>query len=138
MTSKLRFLSKTLIAAAFAAGAMTGSALAQAEVKGEHYLCYRIDPHGGFKEVPVELKDQFAAYQGVVIRPIQLCNPVDKNGEGILNPEVHLVCYEIKADPIGRFPRTVDVETANQFTEQSMTAVLPPPVLCVPSFKREM
>ena len=136
MSSKLCTVSKTLLAAVVVAGSFAVSA--QAQVKGEHYLCYQIDPHGGFREVPVEMKDQFAAYQGVVIRPVQLCNPVDKNGEGILNPEVHLVCYEIKADPMGSAPRAVDVATQNQFTEQGMTAVLPPRMLCVPSLKRIM
>ena len=28
--------------------------------------------------------------------PKLICNPVDKNGEGILDPESHLVCYEIE------------------------------------------
>ena len=137
MTSKLRILAKTFIAAACVAG-FAVSAQAQEQVKGEHYACYRIDPHGGFDEIPVSLKDQFAGYEALVIRPIQLCNPVDKNGEGILNPEVHLVCYEIRADPIGEFPPTYDVNTVNQFREQSMTAVLPPRMLCVPSFKKIM
>ena len=101
----------------------------------EHYLCYDIDPHGPFKPRQVTLKDQFGVYQGVVLNPISLCNPVDKNGEGIKNFQRHLVCYEINADPIGRFRPTIDVITANQFTEQSMTAVIPPRTLCVPSKK---
>ena len=123
-----------------AGAALTGLLLwlpgmAAAQVPGEHYLCYRIDPHGPFEPVPVSLADQFANYEGAVIRPVQLCNPVDKNGEGIVDPDVHLVCYEVNADPLGRVPRSIDVVTSNQFVEQSMTAVIPPVVLCVPSKK---
>ena len=101
----------------------------------EHYLCYNIDPHGSFKPREVKLKDQFGFYYGVVLNPISLCNPVDKNGEGIVNFQRHLVCYEVNTDPIGPFPPAIDVITANQFTEQSMTAIIPPRTLCVPSKK---
>lgn len=132
----MRSLFKTTlktIAVAVTLGA--GAAATPAMASWEHFTCYRIDPHGGFKPRDVKLEDQFAAYRGRVIRPIMLCNPVDKNGEGIKDKDRHLVCYEIKADPAGKAPRAVDVNTANQFTEQSMTAVLPPEMLCVPSKK---
>ncbi|SMX28029.1 hypothetical protein TRP8649_02141 [Pelagimonas phthalicica] len=131
MTAQL----KTLF---FAAALATGAFASSAHAFGEHYLCYNIDPHGGFKEIPVELKDQFAGYKGLVIRPVSLCNPVDKNGEGIREPEVHLVCYEIKAEPVTKTKPAIDVMTANQFREQSMTAVLPPHTLCVPSKKEHL
>ena len=101
----------------------------------EHYLFYNFVPHGPFKPRQVRLKDQFGLYEGYVLNPISLCNPVDKNGEGIKNFQRHLVCYEVNADPIGRFPTAIDVITANQFTEQSMTAIIPPKTLCVPSKK---
>ncbi|MDJ0826697.1 MAG: hypothetical protein QNJ16_14445 [Rhodobacter sp.] len=133
MIAKMRFPSSLLLATALLAGGLADPALAQSS--GEHFACYDIDPAGRFEEMPVQLKDQFAAYEGVVIRPVSLCNPVDKNGEGLTDPEHHLVCYEIKADPIGSAPRAVDVVTSNQFTEQPMTAVLPPRLLCVPSKK---
>ncbi|MEL7114050.1 MAG: hypothetical protein AAGP08_00420 [Pseudomonadota bacterium] len=111
---------------------------AQAQGFGEHYACYRIDPHGGFDPRTVELKDQFAGYKAEVIRPVSLCNPVDKNGEGIREPEVHLVCYEIRAEAVTDVRPTVDVNTSNQFTEQSMTAVVPPVTLCVPTKKERL
>ena len=135
MTSRMRFTAKTFLAAAVLGGGFASGA--QAQDAWEHFLCYNIDPHGGFEERTVELKDQFAGYKAVVIRPVSLCNPVDKNGEGIRDPEYHLVCYEIKADPAGEAPRAVDVMTSNQFTEQGMTAVVPPRSLCVPSKKRK-
>jgi len=31
-----------------------------------------------------------------VTRPRLLCLPVDKNGEGIKNPDRHLMCYKVK------------------------------------------
>lgn len=105
---------------------------------GEHYLCYDIDPHGGFDARGVKLKDQFTGYEGKVVRPVTLCNPVDKNGEGIINPEIHLVCYEIRAKPVTDGPPTVDVLTSNQFAKQSMTAIIPPRILCVPSKKEHL
>ena len=109
---------------------------APAQASWEHFSCYKIDPHGKFKPRDVRLEDQFARYAAHVVRPVMLCNPVDKNGEGIRDKERHLVCYEIKADPAGKAPKAVDVVTENQFQEQGMTAVLPPDILCVPSKKR--
>ncbi len=133
MTSRIPFPRTPFFAAAIFAGALASQGHAQDT--WEHFTCYNIDPHGGFKEVPVELKDQFASYRALVIRPVMLCNPVDKNGEGIKDPDRHLVCYQIRADPAGGVPPAYDVNTSNQFTEQSMTAVLPPRTLCVPSKK---
>ena len=123
---------RTVVAAVFLGGTCASGAHAQG---WEHFTCYDIDPHGGFDERSVKLEDQFAQYEGLVIRPVSLCNPVDKNGEGIQDRDYHLVCYEIKADPVSLVDRTIDVNTANQFTEQSMTAILPPRTLCVPSKK---
>lgn len=133
MKSSWRFALATLLASALLGGAFATTGHAQSS--WEHFLCYRIDPHGAFKSLSVKLKDQFHKYEAVVVNPVSLCNPVSKNGEGIQDSDRHLVCYEIRADPIGKFPNTIDVNTSNQFTEQSMTAVLPPRTLCVPSKK---
>jgi hypothetical protein len=39
------------------------------------------------------LDDQFELETATARRAVFLCNPVDKNGEGIDNPLEHLVCY---------------------------------------------
>lgn len=102
------------------------------KVKGEHYLCYRIDDFGGFRPVEVKLKDQFDGYVTAVVRPVSLCNPVDKNGEGIMDPKLHLVCYEIK--PV-RSPRRT-VVAYNQFGKEQKLTSPGPETLCVPSYKK--
>ena len=107
MKSNWRFALTTFLASALLGGAFATTGHAQSS--WEHFLCYNIDPHGPFEPLSVKLRDQFADYKGVVVTPVSLCNPVDKNGEGIKDRERHLVCYEIKADPIGAFPKTVDV-----------------------------
>jgi hypothetical protein len=68
----------------------------------DHYKCYDVKvvkgaptPHKGQKIV---LTDQFAAARSFDIKkPATLCNPVDKNGEGIKANARHLLCYAVKA-----------------------------------------
>ena len=49
----------------------------------------------------------------MVIRdPFLFCNPVDKNGEGIRNPDDHLACY--RALPSGQ-PPTFPIPILNFF-----------------------
>jgi len=58
---------------------------------------------GGFprdlKAQPLSLSDQFGARIVFLRKPAELCLPTEKNGGGIKNPQAHLVCYKIKADP---------------------------------------
>ena len=68
------------------------------------------------------------------MRPVRLCNPVDKNGEGIVNREGHLLCYYFDLQNMpGAKGRTV--LAVNQFGETKMV-VAKPNVICVPSFKK--
>ncbi len=108
---------------------------AQEGPKGvDHYLCYDIVDSSGHKPVKVTVRDQFGKGIGIVAKPAQLCNPVDKNGEGILNREGHLVCYQF--DP-QEFPelKPHTVLTRNQFGETKL-ATEKPSTICVPSFKK--
>ena len=60
-----------------------------------HHKCYRAQiPEGEprFLNRFVSLADQFETKQTVVKRPRLFCNPVDKNGEGILDPALTLTC----------------------------------------------
>jgi hypothetical protein len=65
----------------------------------DHYLSYDIkkpktDPE--FEKFDVALADQFQADLFTVDKKVTLLNPVDKNGEGISDPDTHLVGYKVK------------------------------------------
>src|SRR6185503_14848721 len=57
-----------------------------------HFKCYRIRTDR-FQQRNVTLVDQFVTSTATVLRPDRLCNPADKNGEGIDDPTAHLMCY---------------------------------------------
>ena len=83
----------------------------------DHYKCYRVK--GARARIPgVSLKTQFEPNNAVIVdvkRPLHLCTPVDKNGEGIIDPVRHLMCYQVRGQP--QTPRTVS--TSNQFEQDS-------------------
>jgi hypothetical protein len=64
--------------------------------------------------------------------PFRLCNPVDKNGEGIQDPDTHLVCYTI--EPQGG-SLGFQVQIQNQFFDLENLDVEHPFALCTPSTK---
>jgi hypothetical protein len=67
-----------------------------------------------------------------------LCNPVDKDGEGIINSGAHLTCYRIRkvgGDDDDDNDRDVSVE--NQFGPQ-LLEVESRRHLCVPSSKNDV
>lgn len=126
---------KVAVLLMFIALGLAAVASAQDGPKGvDHYLCYDIVDSSGHKPVKVKVRDQFGAGVGIVAEPAQMCNPVDKNGEGILNREGHLVCY--KFDP-QEFPelKPHTVLTKNQFGETKI-ATEKPQLMCIPSFKK--
>lgn len=103
----------------------------QTDVPGEHYLCYNGEYSGTFKPVNVKLADQFMTWGTAVVRVERVCTPVSKNGSGIFDKRIHLVCYNIKpGKPAGRI-----VEMANQLGQQRFS-VGKPTMLCVPSYKK--
>jgi len=70
-----------------------------------------------------------------VKNPKHLCTPVDKNGEGIIDPITHLMCYDlkkIKDEP--KFEKR-NVFTNNQFEPEDLE-VKKEHQLCVPSIKK--
>lgn len=102
----------------------------------DHFACYRVHELSRLpKDLRVDLADQFGSEDGVELRrAVEICAPTDKNGEGILNPAFHLVCYDVKA----RERVDADVQVTNQITSDPpqelrvrgrMTRV------CVPSLK---
>lgn len=65
----------------------------------DHYQCYQINRKAGKfpTDVRVTAVDQFNELQAYRPKKLtRLCMPVDKNGEGIKNPEASLLCYQIK------------------------------------------
>jgi hypothetical protein len=97
-----------------------------------HFKCYKARETSTprFARRNVTLVDQFGPTTPEVQSPLRLCNPVDKNGEGIPDPTAHLMCYRIKE---ARGPRR-DVTVRNQLGEQALT-VIKPETLCVPAAK---
>ena len=85
----------------------------------DHYKCYRVRLTTGTarfpKSVTVTATDQFGTSLRTIRlkKPRHLCNPVDKNGEGIKNPTGHLMCYLARGTP--RPARANGVNTSNQF-----------------------
>ena len=102
-----------------------------ADERLDHFKCY--DADGDPVDATVDLADQFGVEPGVLVgKPQVFCNPVDKNGEGILDPEAHLTCYEI--EDLGERQAVL---ISNQFGEQTLT-VNEPQLLCVPSEKLDV
>lgn len=98
----------------------------------DHFKCYRV--LGRPFQTTVMVSDQFETQPTTLIEPRLICNPVDKNGEGIPDPDNHLTCYTIK--PGAAFtPR--EVTTMDQFGQQELRSVRGQcrkrAFLCVPS-----
>lgn len=108
----------------------------------DHYKCYKVKLSSGqrfsndLQATVVDEFDQETLYN--IKKPERLCNPVDKNGEGIKNRENHLLCYKIKR--VRGEPRNEKVEgirVTNQFGSATLRTRGPSGVkeLCVPSIK---
>jgi hypothetical protein len=101
--------------------------------KLDHYQCYAVRPLTRFPPRDVRLKDQFDGITARVGRPVQLCNPVSKNGGRILNKRDHLVCHRLATDaPFD--PRGVFI--TNQFEAGSPLKAIRRETLCFPALKR--
>ena len=125
------FISAALLS--FGIALMTFSGLAFAvDVKGEHFLCYKVSAFSGFEPEKVELEDQFRGFGTAVLKPTLLCNPVRKNRERVMDRERHLVCYTIEPPR----PKEVTVLVSNQLDDSLKLAVTEPAILCVPSLKK--
>jgi len=111
----------------------------------DHYLCYKVKLPKGTEfpeDIPVTLADQFIDPDGTGVtqlfdlkKPKRLCNPVDKNFEGIKNEENHLICYGVKRpkdDP--KHEKSV-VFLSDQFGEANFWETKKEKELCVPAEK---
>lgn len=101
----------------------------------DHYKCYQAAvTKGTVKPIPtaVMVEDIFTTppVLTAVRKQGTVCNPVDKNGEGIDAPNAHLTCYATKDDKSRKFVQQ-DIAITNQFGAQTVT-VQKPYQLCVP------
>jgi acyl-homoserine lactone acylase PvdQ len=96
----------------------------------DHYKCYRARSRSGFTPQLVTLADRFGTRSMPLVRPDTLCNPVDKNGEGIVDPTAHLECYR----PRSSASAGASVTVTNQLGVQTfgLTKIRS---VCVPSEK---
>ncbi|MCH7644952.1 MAG: hypothetical protein IH974_08955 [Myxococcales bacterium] len=104
----------------------------------DHLLCYAVRAGlRDFEPIEVSLADRFQTSKRLLTKPTLLCNPVDKNGEGILDPATHLTCYEVT--PLEGDPRlqgvNQDVLVSNQFDAEQRFTLKKPAIVCVPSQK---
>ena len=102
----MRMFSAFLCAAAVLIFA--GANPASAQFNLDHYKCYKVKDLKApkFEKTFVTLTDQFAINDGIfeAKKPFVFCNPVDKNGEGILNTDDHLTCYKAKGPKLNPRP----------------------------------
>ncbi len=124
---------------AFSAAIMVSGSVvpATAQFNLDHYKCYKVKDlkNPKFIKTSATLQDQFAINDGTfeAKKPFVFCNPVDKNGEGILNTDDHLTCYKVKGPRLNSADRP-NVEIVNQLGTlqlQAKKAFL----LCLPSTK---
>ncbi len=64
----------------------------------DHFKCHRVI-RARDRQGPLAVTDQFGALTAHLRRPHRLCSPADKNGEGLFDPSVHLLCYTERAAP---------------------------------------
>ena len=108
----------------------------------DHFKCYKLERKKGknaFLPLPitVALQDQFDSgpENYIIEKPFRFCNPVDKNGEDILDMEGHLTCYKIKKEEKERF-ESITVEADNQLKDNQELTLGQSNTLCIPSVKR--
>ena len=93
-----------------------------------HYKCYRLS-HARFRQAGIGIETQFGALTIDIKKPLHLCLPVDKNGEGIVDPNTSQLCYQVRGPRPASQPT---VNTDNQFGSDSFS-FFGPRELCVPS-----
>jgi phospholipase C len=105
----------------------------------DHFKCYKAKDlkEPKFAATTVALADQFTVNDGdfEVKKPSLLCVPVDKNEEGIENPDDLLTCYKVKGPKLAKIDRP-QVEITNQFGTAKLE-IQKPVNVCVPSRTKE-
>jgi hypothetical protein len=103
----------------------------------DHFLCYSAKTTKGtpkFGPLNVTLKDQFDEGAFSVKKPVSLCNPADKNNEGINDPNTHLKGYQILPETV--HVRVTGIIVKNQFHPGGLSFdTIKPDRLLVPTAK---
>ena len=103
-------------------------------VNPTHYQCYQVK--APTKPVTLKfLRDQFGITGPVIVlSPLYLCAPTDKQGQPPKDNVTHYLCYQDKVKPAQR-----KVTIFNQFTTSNGLPVQVggPAFLCVPSLKKD-
>jgi hypothetical protein len=111
---------------------LTGNPPSPAPGIVDHFQCYKAKRSKGTakfgKVTGVSVQTQFESISIDLVKPLRVCVPVDKNGEGITDDASRLLCYRIKSK--GGFPATVYVN--NQFGPQTYS-IAQRREFCVPS-----
>lgn len=124
---------KSLAVAAFAVVGCVSMAFAGDDLNLDHYLCRQVKDlkaPAKFVGLSVSVVDQTGVDVCFLKKPFLLCDPVDKNGGGILFPSRHLCCYKAKC--------TSKPLVAYQITDQFGTltiATKKPKFVCNPCIK---
>jgi hypothetical protein len=112
----------------------------ESDLQINHYKCYKARSLNRFQPRTVTVQDQFETRTGTLIKPMLFCNPVDKNGEGILDPSAHQTCYKFQADGSPFVSPTINV--LDQFGALDLRTIAgtcrKADLLCVPSLKTEL
>lgn len=100
----------------------------------DHFECYKV-AFAKTRVGGVKVDDQFGTITVDVKKPLHLCVPVDKNGEGIPSPGQAAMCYLVRTTsgtppPQKHLPNTL--YTTHQFGSAALE-VFGPRELCVPS-----
>jgi hypothetical protein len=116
--------------AAAAAMASSVEKPAGSDVQGP-LKCYSSEPKGTPPDpIPVTVTDLFTGeFVNVdVLRPFDLCIPVNKDREGVPDPVSNLECYEIQGDD----PPNINVTVSTQFGTYDL-GLINAKTLCVPA-----
>ena len=105
----------------------------------DHFKCYGVRPLQDFAPLRVTLTDQFEKQEVTVLRPVSLCNPVEKClGDECtvpVHPKEHLTCYRTQDDPDTPDFQRRHVLVSNQFGDQRLIVLKRQNLLCLPSSK---
>src|SRR5262249_4920552 len=96
----------------------------------DHFECYELKP-GFFVNQSATVQDQFGMVTEMVRFPHTLCNPTNKNGEGIHDSTDHLAGHLVKAP---KFTKRTNQTVTNQFGTAQIDVVRPD-LLMVPTSK---
>jgi hypothetical protein len=110
---------------------LTGPPAPLANPAVDHLMCYKV-AKAKQRATGIAVDDQFGHIVLDVKKPFRLCIPVNKNGEGILDPTQNLLCYKIRQTSSPFFRGLSPIFINNQF-EASQISVDHLRELCLPA-----